>query len=93
MVSLTSDAEDRENVFAYVWFFSFGFSRRLLGYLSQVIFDDVVSGFPHHTEVSVFPQDFWSCGFQGFPQSLQSDGPAMSVCSSRNMIGSPRPEV
>ena len=34
-----------------------------------------------------------SCGFQGFPQSVQSDGPAMSVCSSRNMIGSPRPEV
>ena len=49
-----------------VWFFSFGFSRRLLGYLSQMKFEDVVSGFPHHTEVSAFPQNFGAVVFKVF---------------------------
>ncbi len=40
-----------------VWFFSFGFSRHVLGYLSQIEFVDVVLEFPHCAEVFEFPQN------------------------------------
>jgi len=40
-----------------VWFFSFGFSRHVLGYFSQVEYMDVVLKIPHRAEVFEFPQN------------------------------------